>query len=113
MKIKVVGPRILVQVKKFKEEDIKTFEDSIILKADTGKEQQNYEAVNQTIGEVVQLGNMAYKRKDAGCDGTSWVKVGDKVHFSRHGAQRIGTKDDDDFEHWILMDKDILAIEEV
>lgn len=110
MKLTVVGPRLLVKVKNYSVKREQTYEGSSILMAETHKEQ---ETTSQTIGEVVQLGNMAYSRKDSGCDGTPWVKVGDTVHFSRYGAMRINTKnDDDEFEYWVLMDKDILVIEE-
>lgn len=116
MKYTVVGPRLLVKVKKFKKEDIETFEGSIIHRADVTTDNAASETTNQCVGEVVQLGDMAYKRKDSGCDGTPWVQVGDQVHFSRYGAMRIGAKTKEaeakaDFEFWVLMDKDILLIE--
>ena len=41
-----------------------------------------------------------------------WCKVGDKVHFARYGAMRINVKDHEDFEFWIIMDKDVLCVEE-
>lgn len=68
------------------------------------------ETVNQTVGEVVELGNMAYKREDAFCNGSDWVKVGDRIHFCRYGAMRLAHPDED-FEYWVIMDKDILVIE--
>ncbi len=37
MKFKVVGPRVLLKVKKFKKEDIETFENSCILRADADR----------------------------------------------------------------------------
>ena len=112
MNIKVVGPRILVKVKNYARKEAMTYEGSSILMAETVTEQ---ETLTQTIGEVVQLGDTAYTRKDAGSNGTPWVKPGDLVHFSRYGAMRIKSskKTDDDYELWVLMDKDILAIEEV
>lgn len=111
MKYNVQGPRLLVRVKKFKREDLETFEGSIFLKANVSTDDAAHETTAQSAGEVMQLGSTAYKRKDAGCDGTPWVKVGDKIHFSRYGAQRIGVKDSEEFEFWILQDKDVLAVE--
>lgn len=110
MKLKVVGPRVLVKVKKYSSKKDNTFEGSSIVMPEDLVQQ---ETVNQTVGEIVQLGDMAWNRKDWGCDGTPWAKVGDKVHFSRYGAMRINTKDDDEWEHWVLTDKDVLVIEQV
>jgi len=112
MKYKVQGPRLLVQVKKFKLEDVEKMEGSIFYKANVVLEDAVSETTHQSAGEVLQLGSTAYKRKDSGCDGTPWCKIGDKIHFSRYGAQRIGVKEATDFEFWILNDKDVLAIEE-
>ncbi len=111
MKYNVQGPRLLVRVKKFKREDLETYEGSFFLKANVSTDDASHETTAQSAGEVMQLGATAYKRKDAGCDGTAWCKIGDKVHFSRYGAQRIGVKESDEFEFWILNDKDVLAVE--
>lgn len=111
LKYSVQGPRILVRVKKLKVEDVEKLEGSIFYKANVTSDTAASETTAQSAGEVLQLGSTAYKRKDAGCDGTPWCKEGDKVHFSRYGAQRIGVKDSDEFEYWILNDKDVLAIE--
>lgn len=109
MNLKVCGPRLLVKVHRFSENKDNTYEGTSILMAEQVKTQ---ETTSQSIGEVVQLGDMAYQRKDAGCDGTPWVKVGDTVHFSRYGAMRINIKSSEEHEYWVLMDKDILVIEE-
>lgn len=111
MKYSVQGPRLLVRVKKFKLEDVEKMEGSIFYKANVVKDDAIAETTHQSAGEVLQLGTTAYKRKDSGCDGTAWCKIGDKVHFSRYGAQRIGVKDSEEFEFWILNDKDVLAVE--
>jgi co-chaperonin GroES (HSP10) len=102
--LKVLGPRILVKVKKIEEKSA----GGIILT----EEFREKETAWQTDGEVVQLGNMAYNRKSADCDGTPWCRVGDIVTFSRYGAVRTKTKDTDSYELWILMDKDVLAVKE-
>lgn len=111
MKYRVQGPRLLVQVKKFNLDDVEKIEGSIFVRANVTSDIAASETTNQSAGEVLELGSTAYKRKDSGCDGTPWCKVGDKVHFSRYGAQRIGVKDSEDFEYWILNDKDVLAVE--
>jgi co-chaperonin GroES (HSP10) len=109
MKFKVVGPRILLKVKKYSKNKDQTFEGSMIVMPET---QTDLETVNQCVGEVVELGDMAYKRDDAFCNNKPWVKIGDKIHFCRHGAMRLHSKDED-LEYWVIMDKDILVIEEV
>lgn len=104
MTLKVVGPRLLVKVKKTQEKS----KGGIIL-TEAVREQ---ETAWQTEGEVMALGNTAFVRKDGFCNGDPWCKIGDIVTFSRYGAVRTKTEDTDDFELWILMDKDILAIKE-
>lgn len=102
--LQVLGPRILVKVKKFKKVD-QTFEGSSILMPET---QQHQATVNQCTGEVVQLGSTAYS------EGDPWVKPGDFIHFTRYGAIRLHLiEDDPDFEYWVLMAKDPLVIEQI
>ena len=112
MKYKVLGPRILVKVKKFRKKDIEQFEGSILYRADVSSDTAMSETTNQCVGQVVELGTTAYKRKDSGCDGTNWVEVGQTIHFSRYGAIRLASEEDDEFEFWVLMDKDPLVIEQ-
>lgn len=107
MNLKVVGPRLLVKIKKFKKDA--TYEGSSIIMAASTLDQ---ETINQSIGEVVQVGDEAYKNKVTCPSGTSWVQPGDVVHFSRYGAMRINPKMDEDWEYWVLMDKDVLVIEQ-
>ena len=113
MKYEVTGPRILVKVKKFKAKDLETFEGSFIVRADAmNEEAQLRETTNQTAGEVVALGQTAYIKSSLNPEGLAWCKVGDSVHFSRYGAIRLGVSHkDDEIEHWVIMDKDVLAIE--
>lgn len=107
MKFRVVGPRILLKVPNLDKKD-QTYQGTSILMAEHVREK---ETTFQTVGEVVQLGSTAFKRKDAYCDGVEQCKVGDKVHFSRYGAIRLMDEQDQEFEYWVLMDKDILALE--
>jgi len=104
MTLRVVGPRLLVKVKKVEEKS----SGGIILTEQFREQETSW----QTEGEVVGMGNMAYNRKTADCDGTPWCKVGDTVTFSRYGAVRTKTEDTAEHELWILMDKDVLAVKE-
>ncbi len=104
MTLRVVGPRLLVKVAKV----AKKSAGGIMLIDDYVEKETAW----QTEGEVVALGNMAFKRVSADCDGTPWCNVGDIVTFSRYGAVRTKTEDTDESELWILMDRDILAVRE-
>lgn len=105
LKMKVKGPRILLKVKKVEEKT----SGGIILTEET----RDKETTNQTEGEVIGIGDTAYKRKDAYCNGELWCEVGDKVIFSKYGASRIANtyvSKEDEFEYWILMDKDVMLV---
>jgi co-chaperonin GroES (HSP10) len=108
MSLQVVGNRVLVRVKKYSVKKDSTFEGTSILMPE---DKSDWETANQTIGEIVQVGNDAYKSKSLCPSGEPWVKPGDKIHFSRYGAMRINTKSSEDYEYWVLMDRDILVIE--
>jgi hypothetical protein len=113
MKYKVKGPRVLIEVKKFKKKDIEKFEGSMLYRADAESEDaQISETTGQCIGTVMELGSTAYKRKDSGCDGTAWCGIGDKVHFARYGAIRLAGDKEAEVEHWVINDKDVLVVEE-
>lgn len=114
MKYKVLGPRILVKVKKFSKEEFlakkKYIEGSSLIQAPSIKDQDDaleMEITSQTMGEVVEIGPTA-KTEYKGFDD---LKIGDIVHFQRYGAVRVGVKDHNEMEHWILCGKDVLCIE--
>lgn len=115
-----------MKVKKFKKEEVKKnlkhVEGSKVILA---PEQENMDekvrekTVTQTVGEVVQLGEAAWKNDD-GTDlagAKPPVKVGDKVRFQRYGAFRLNperTKEEESketHELWVVEDKDLLAKE--
>jgi co-chaperonin GroES (HSP10) len=107
----VLGPTILLKVDNLKSANT-TFKNSSILMPESMTEM---ETSSQTTGEVVQLGKRAFDRKDGFCNGTCPIKVGDHVFFSRYGAQRISlqSKEKLDYELWLVMDKDILAVVDI
>lgn len=107
---KVFGPRLLLRVTKIKKAEIEKFEGSSLYKPDfdTGKEALNVAVASQCTAVIVALGDTAYRRKDAWCDGTPWTAVGDTVTFARYGAQRMADKYED-YEYWIIRDIDVLA----
>lgn len=109
---KVIGPRVLVKVKKFKKEDVEKIEGSIFYRPDADSKAADMQTVNQCTGEIVLVGHTAFKRTDAYCDGSEVVKIGDKVHFARHGALQMRSLDTEEHEYWLMMDKDIVLIEE-
>ena len=104
MKYQVLGSRVLLKVKKYSEKKDNKYEGTSILMAENVVET---ETTAQTIAEVVQLGSEAYKRDKY----ENKPKVGDRVHFQRYGAIRLNTKDSDDYEMWVINDKDVLCIE--
>lgn len=102
MKYKVVGPRILLKVKKLKE----TFsEGGRIVRPDEDKTQQD--TLMQTKAIVEQIGS-GVTDTYAGMED---LKVGDTVHFQRYGAFVLGSDKEDEYAHWVLNGKDVLCIE--
>ncbi len=99
MKYKVLGPRVLLKMKKSTD----TYEGYSIAMAE---DQVQKETRFQTIGIVEQVGPTV---KDY--EGFADLKVGDKVVFLRYGAQTLPTKKEDEYEYWIINGKDILCIE--
>lgn len=115
MKYQVLGPRVLLKIKKIRMKEFlekkKYIEGSTLIEApevDNRKEALELDIVTQTSGEVVGLGNEAFKKTETG---VPWVQIGDQVRFMRYGAQRVSPEDDEDFEYWVINDKDILAKE--
>jgi co-chaperonin GroES (HSP10) len=118
MTLRVIGPRVLIKVAKFDIEAVrkkyKYVEGSTVIErtdVDKIEEQVQSEITRQTVAEVVGIGSTAYTNKQLCPDGIPWVKVGEKIHFVRYGAQRIAT-DDKDIEYWIINDKDALVVDE-
>lgn len=101
MKYRVLGPRVLIKVKKVSDK----YENSIIARPQNTEEA---DTISQTRGEVVGIGSEAYLRT---VTKVPWVKVGDKVVFQRYGALRVGTKDSPDYEYWVINDIDLQVIE--
>lgn len=106
MKYQVLGPRILIEVKKLHKQE--TFKDSKILMPEELREQEH---TAQTIGVVKQIGNTAYKNIYDGSQEDKWCNEGDTVHFQRYGAVRLASKKEEDKEYWIVNDRDLLCIE--
>lgn len=111
-KNRVVGPRVLIRVKKYNAKKDETFEGFSILMPEDMTEK---ETTTQTQGEVISIGECAFsghpfklREKDGHC----WANIGDIVKFSQYGAQRLDTKDNEDYEFWVINDKDILAVVE-
>lgn len=77
------------------------------------------EATN-TVGEVIALGDLAYKTKPAGLDyalDTNAPKVGDWVRYTKHAGQPFkvrnpdATGEDDQSERYVIVsDTDILGV---
>lgn len=109
MKYKVLGPRVLIKVKKYEEKNDSKFEGTSILMPEQLVET---ETTTQTTGEVVQLGRPLFKEEGPQYEWNLELKEGDKVHFQRYGAQRINIKQHKDFEYWIINVKDLLVQEE-
>lgn len=101
MKHTVLGPRVLLKIKKAGD----TYEGSIIARPEN---LEDMDTATKTEGEVVQISPEAYKRTESEIP---WVKVGDWVHFTRYGAVRLKTTKAETHEYWVINDKDILTIE--
>lgn len=97
----VLGRRVLLKIEK----SGSTYENSMIARPET---QEDMDTATKTIGEVVQLGDDAFKKTESG---TPWVKVGDTVHFARYGAVRLATTKEEKHEYWVINDLDILTKE--
>lgn len=106
-KVRVIGPRILLKVKKFKVQDVEKIEGSLLVRAVANTEVAEMETIHQTVGYVEQLGNLVSKHPEL-----ADIKIGDKVHFSRYGARQLKSISEDDTEYWLIMAADILIIEE-
>lgn len=73
-----------------------------------------------TVGQVVELGPLAYKTKPAGLDysqDTNQPKVGSWVRYAKHAGQPFKVRveksgpDGDEFERYVLItDTDILGV---
>ena len=100
MKYKVLGPRVLLKVKKMDDK----FENSMIARPDQMIDQ---DTAFQTVGVVADIGPTVTKEYE----GFNDLRKGDLVHFQRYGAQRLGSKKEDEHEFWIINGKDILCIE--
>lgn len=102
---KIHGPRLLIKVQKFNSQS--KFENSSLFMPDSTTD---YETTNQTVAEVVKIGDLAFKSKSYWTDGICPIEVGEKIYFSKYGAQRVSLKNktDQDYEYWIIMDKDVM-----
>lgn len=102
--VKALGYRILVKqvaVEKVSEGGI------IIPESRTKREQAGHD-----VGIVMDIGPLAWKDQRLST-GEPWVKVGDKVMFSRYAGHRFqpksANKDEDIWWH-LMNDEDIIAI---
>lgn len=103
MKYQVLGPRILLRVRKTEE----TYENSSIVVAEAFRET---ETTAKTVAEVEEIGPTALTDEDYGLKGAN-VQKGDKVHFQRYGAVRLKSIKEDKDEFWIINAKDLLCKE--
>jgi len=90
--------------------------DDVLKKTESGiitgtADEHSREEVAMVEGTLVAVGHLAWK--DCG-DGSPWAKVGDRVYFKRHVADRI--KDESDIVDgkaqifFLLTDRDILGV---
>jgi co-chaperonin GroES (HSP10) len=74
------------------------------------RQTQRQEAVAVSVGQVIDLGPIAYKDT---AEGIPWCKVGDWVAYARHGGMYIEEPTDSDAGWLVLNDIDVVAIVEV
>src|ERR1700757_4460016 len=103
MKYQVLGPRILLKVQKMSQYYPGT--QIVMAQQDTDKE-----TALQTIGHIEEIGPQALSNEDYGLPGAN-LRVGDRVHFQRYGAQRLKSKEGDENEYWVINAKDLLCKE--
>ena len=85
----VFGTRVLVQIKRV----VSRTKGGLFIVEDT----KETEAWNQQIGKVIQVGPLAFKRRDIGAPWPegAWANVGDYVRFLRHIGDRMVIPDPD------------------
>ena len=71
------------------------------------KQTQRQEAVAVSVGQVIDLGPIAYKDTP---EGKPWCKKGDWVAYARHGGMYITEPSEDDAGWLVLNDIDVVAI---
>ncbi len=114
---KALNRHVIVEVKKFKKEEIKeklkhVEGSNLILAPETDKlkDVTDTETTSQTVGKVVDMGPLANRFDDGspmGCADS--VCIGDIVHIQRYGSVRLKSSDSDEFEYWVVKDKDLLV----
>lgn len=112
--LKVLGQRILLKVKKYNKEELQKIEGSILYRVNLTEQDVEQETRAQSQAEVVQLGTQAFMNKMMFPGGNPGVSIGDKVYFSRYGAQPVlpsSLESDTDNEYWVITDKDLLLVE--
>lgn len=100
------GTRILVQIKRV----VARTKSGIYLGEDT----KETEAWNQQIGQVISIGDLAFKNRANGNPWPegAWAKPGDYVRFLRHVGDRMVVKDPDGLGPvavLVLNDSDLLG----
>lgn len=99
--VEVVGHRVLLKPHSVEEETEWGF------KLDVGDTFKREKAAT-VLGEVVSIGNMAWKAFDGDHpDWKPWCKIGDVVFFAKYGGKFIKLNDED---YIIVNDEDIQGI---
>lgn len=100
MKLKAVGPRILVKLEKSELE--KKSERSGIALPDSVKE-KNF--VGSQVVTVVDIGPMAFQPPVG--DGTPWVEIGDQIMIAKYSGEMKWSDDGEAYR--AINDEDIIA----
>jgi co-chaperonin GroES (HSP10) len=115
-KLKPVAHRILIRPDKIEDEAVLEKEFNGLQKAGfklakpDGADKREKRAV--TVGEVLDIGWMAWKAIDGSLEGWKpWCKVGDRVHFGRYAGEQVIDPETKEVLFFIN-DEDILAVEE-
>lgn len=116
---KALNRHIIVQVKKYKKEEVqekkKHVEGSTLILAaqiDKFDDVVDRETTSQTVGKVVDMGPLANRFDDGSPMGNEEsVSIGDLVHIQRYGSVRLHSEAADEFEYWVVKDKDLLVKE--
>lgn len=103
-KVKVCGEAVLVEISEVEE----VSKGGIILSTDARKETSLMET-----GKVVALGPLAVHHVQSDTEEDNFLKVGDKVEFTRYAGKVVSSKIEEGKKFRIMMPDDIhLVIEE-
>jgi co-chaperonin GroES (HSP10) len=118
MKLRAIGHRILVRPDGLEEEELldKKHEElkkkGFVINKPEG--QHRREAQGTDVGEIVDIGPMAWKHSDYGypsAEWQPWAKIGDRIVFGRYTG-KLKEDPETGIEYMIINDDDVQLVED-